>query len=249
MTAVGYLTGGGGGGGAVDSVNGETGVVVLDSTNTPPSSIGAAATVHTHDDRYFTEAEVTTSLAGKSDTTHAHDARYYTEAEVDALLAAVTTQLATKASKLIVRTLRIEEATNLTYPNTSGNWQNLTGFAVSVPVVVGDYCELTWANMYAVTTGNNFLDWHIFEGGSIVKAMSSDNATPKSEGSPWMYPGVAAFDKQPGPWGIVVTAPMIVGGLLTCRLAAKSVGTGTIYRDTTYPYTARLKNYGPADVA
>jgi hypothetical protein len=242
MTAIGYLSGGGGGGGAVDSVNGETGAVILDATNTPPVSIGAAPTVHTHDDRYFTEAEVTTSLTGKSDTIHDHDTRYFTEAEVMALLA-------TKANKLIVRTLRIEEATNLTYPNTAGAWQNLTGFAVSVPVVVGDYCELTWANMYAVTTGNNFLDWHIFENAAIVRAMSSDTATPKTEGSPWMYPGVAAFDKQPGPWGIVVTAPMIVGGLLTCRLAAKSVGTGTIYRDTTYPYTARLKNFGPADVA
>lgn len=39
---------GGGGGGGVTSVNGATGIVVLDSTNTPPASIGAAAAVHTH---------------------------------------------------------------------------------------------------------------------------------------------------------------------------------------------------------
>lgn len=42
---------------------------------------------HNHDDRYFTEAEVTTLLAGKSDTGHTHDDRYYTEAEVTTLLA------------------------------------------------------------------------------------------------------------------------------------------------------------------
>lgn len=42
---------------------------------------------HTHDDRYYTETEMDTALAGKADTGHLHDDRYYTEAEVDALLA------------------------------------------------------------------------------------------------------------------------------------------------------------------
>lgn len=42
---------------------------------------------HDHDDRYYTEAEVDSFLAGKSDTGHTHDARYYTESEVDSFLA------------------------------------------------------------------------------------------------------------------------------------------------------------------
>jgi hypothetical protein len=68
---------GGGGGGAVDSVNGETGVVVLDATNTPPASIGAAATVHTHAEGDVTglTAELdglATSVAGKANTVHTH---------------------------------------------------------------------------------------------------------------------------------------------------------------------------------
>jgi hypothetical protein len=51
---------------------------------------------HTHDDRYFTESEINSKLAGKSDTSHSHayastnhnhDSRYYTEAEVQSLLA------------------------------------------------------------------------------------------------------------------------------------------------------------------
>jgi hypothetical protein len=33
-------------------------------------------TTHTHDDRYFTETEVTTSLSGKSDTGHTHTGTY-----------------------------------------------------------------------------------------------------------------------------------------------------------------------------
>ena len=38
------------------------------------------------DDRYYTESEVDTKLAGKSDTGHTHDDRYYTESEVNSLL-------------------------------------------------------------------------------------------------------------------------------------------------------------------
>lgn len=58
--------------GSVDSVNGYPGpAVVLDAAD-----VGAAPAVHTHDDRYFTETEVNTALAGKSDTTHNHDAAY-----------------------------------------------------------------------------------------------------------------------------------------------------------------------------
>ena len=41
---------------------------------------------HTHDDRYFTETEITNKLAGKSDTGHTHDDRYYTETEIDTKL-------------------------------------------------------------------------------------------------------------------------------------------------------------------
>lgn len=95
----------GGGSGAVESVNGETGEVVLDYVDVGAASsshnhnASYAALVHTHDDRYFTESEVTTSLAGKSDTSHNHDAsyattahthdtRYYTETETDSLLTA-----------------------------------------------------------------------------------------------------------------------------------------------------------------
>src|SRR5206468_2878030 len=49
-----------------------------DHVHAMPSAadVGAAPTVHTHDDRYFTETEVTTALGGKSDTGHTHTGVY-----------------------------------------------------------------------------------------------------------------------------------------------------------------------------
>lgn len=40
------------------------------SVNITPSAIGAAASSHTHDDRYYTETEVDTKLSGKANTSH-----------------------------------------------------------------------------------------------------------------------------------------------------------------------------------
>ncbi len=47
---------------------------------------GKAGNSHTHDDRYYTEAEVNNLLGGKAGSSHTHDDRYYTEAEVNNLL-------------------------------------------------------------------------------------------------------------------------------------------------------------------
>jgi hypothetical protein len=81
-----------GGGGSSNA----TDVAYTGSTNISASNVEGALDEldaekaplnHTHDDRYFTESEVTTLLADKSDNGHTHDGRYYTEAEVDTLLA------------------------------------------------------------------------------------------------------------------------------------------------------------------
>ena len=44
---------------------------------------GKANSGHTHDDRYFTESEITTKLNGKANSSHTHDDIYYTESEID----------------------------------------------------------------------------------------------------------------------------------------------------------------------
>lgn len=64
------------------------------------ATVGAAPASHTHDDRYFTEDEVTAELAKKSNTGHTHDDRYYTETEVDnKIAAAVSSALKYKGTK------------------------------------------------------------------------------------------------------------------------------------------------------
>lgn len=50
-------------------------------------TISSSLPAHAHDDRYYTETEIDTALAGKSDTSHTHDTRYYTETEIDTALA------------------------------------------------------------------------------------------------------------------------------------------------------------------
>lgn len=59
----------------------------LDSKSLSTHTHPYAPSSHTHDDRYFTESEVTSKLSSKSDTNHTHDTRYYTEGEVDTKLA------------------------------------------------------------------------------------------------------------------------------------------------------------------
>lgn len=60
---------GGGGGGAVDSVNGETGVVVLDK-----SDVGLGNVDNTSDASKPVSTATTTALAGKASTSHSHAA-------------------------------------------------------------------------------------------------------------------------------------------------------------------------------
>ena len=55
-----------------------------DGTYQPKGSYAASG--HTHDDRYYTEAEINSKLDGKSNTGHTHDDRYYTETEIDTKL-------------------------------------------------------------------------------------------------------------------------------------------------------------------
>lgn len=87
-----------------------------------------ALLVHTHDDRYFTEAEVTALLTGYSAVGHTHDSRYYTETEVDALIAAIPALIAT-AVEAAVPIGTIKDFVSSTAPSAS--WVVMTGQTIT----------------------------------------------------------------------------------------------------------------------
>ena len=56
--------------------------------NITPSAIGASASGHTHDDRYYGKSEIDGMLEGKAEIEHNHDAYYYRKEEIDEALIA-----------------------------------------------------------------------------------------------------------------------------------------------------------------
>lgn len=50
-----------------------------------PANIGAAASIHTHDDRYYTESEINTKLNGKANSSHTHAAADITSVNASAI--------------------------------------------------------------------------------------------------------------------------------------------------------------------
>ena len=79
-----------------------------------------AASGHTHDDRYYTEAEIDGKLSGKATISHTHDDRYYTESEVD-------TKLGTKASSDHTHGLNSSSLTKTVDNVTTNSWDMVGG--------------------------------------------------------------------------------------------------------------------------
>lgn len=85
-----------------------------------PSAIGASASGHTHDDRYYTEGEIDTKLAGKSDTSHNHDSIYYKKTEVD-------TKISSAVSSVLKYKGTVESTSSLpTSGQVTGDVYNIT---------------------------------------------------------------------------------------------------------------------------
>lgn len=65
-----------------------------------PANIGASATGHNHDDKYYTETEIdakittiNTAINGKAPSGHNHDDRYYTESEINTKVTALQKEI------------------------------------------------------------------------------------------------------------------------------------------------------------
>jgi microcystin-dependent protein len=135
-----------------------------------------APNVHTHDDRYFTEVEVTNLLAGKSSTSHTHDDRYYTESEVDAKIVVINNSIAGKANTVhthddryytesevdtklatILASSDLHENSKMDLvamdPNGPGNQGPITPRLV--PIGYGDFWSNANGSIYAIHSADN----------------------------------------------------------------------------------------------
>ena len=148
-----------------------------------------AAKSHTHDDRYYTESEINTKLAGKSDTGHTHDDRYYTESEMDGKLAqkvheeTITTAIDLDTIKTTgIYHLKITSCTNHPYPVNHSTL--VVEFSIGTPyqIVMIDCQNKAWRRNYnnsSSTWGGwtelKFTDTNTWRG--IQDNLTSDSAT------------------------------------------------------------------------
>ena len=112
------------------------------------SVAGKAAASHTHDDRYFTETEVTNKLAGKSDTGHTHTKSQITDFPTS-LEGFIKSKTVTVGNITIPRSCYVEISVGLTSSDTVisaklSSWGSNTGsfsiicYARNRVFIVGD---------------------------------------------------------------------------------------------------------------
>lgn len=157
---------GGGGGGAVDSVNGQVGIVVLEADD-----VGAAPTVHTH-----AQSDVTglaTALSGKANTSHTHaiadTTGLQTALDTKAPLESPTfTGTITGITKAMVGLSNAENTSDLAKPISTATQTALDGKAAAVHTH-------TIANVTGLQTS--------LDGKMTGAASSTDNAVPRFDGT------------------------------------------------------------------
>lgn len=264
------ITGGGGGGGAVDSVNGQTGVVVLDADDVSAEPSGAVAT-HALDTTAVHGIANTANLVltgdsrlGDARTPLAHAASHADggadEISIDGAqvtsgsvaLARIPTgtggsQVAlgnhTHAPYAPAVVSEIEVGGNTT-PATNAAWTYLSAApTISLPAAVGDYVEFALTS-FMLNPGSGYYDLAVIVGGAPVRYMATGTGTPNAEGAGVFYPTPATFRGIGGIFGFVVASGDLSGGSVTVGWVNKGNGTGIIYASAANPMSWRAINYG-----
>ncbi len=116
-----------------------------------------------------------------------------------------------------------------------------TQFRCSIPAAVNDRIEISPSFM---RRGAHFLDWVILDGsGAIVYYLTTESATPPSEGSPAMYPSTS-FSYCTSSLMVTVQSGWLSGGSLTVALAHQGSSSFMVFMHTVYPALLGLKNIG-----
>jgi hypothetical protein len=214
------------------SVNGDIGpAVLLTSVNTPPASIGAAATVHVHAGEDVTAGTVATArldtgVAGTQVAlgNHTHPS---------------TGGVATSSGYIV--------AGDQILTNVGSTWTVVPGLGgLTIPAVVGDRIEIQFSFL-ARMLGTNFLDSCVTVGGVIQRAASNGTATPAVEGDPTAYRDAGDNEvRGTGPFFFTAASGDLSGGNVTFGLFFKGTGTtSVVYNSANYPFRWVAKNYGP----
>lgn len=211
-------------------------IAISDVTGLTAALSGKAPTVHTH-----VQGDVTglsASLAALTPLTTFDGL----EGRVEVLEAAP----GGGGSPAVVRRGKVTSG-NLTLAG-SGPWVAVAGGPqLALPAAVGDYVEFALTSMLGNFTVN-FLDLAVVVGGALVRFLSTDTATPASEGAPPFYSD-QTFDRYGPIFEFEVEAGDLSGGNVTVVFATSGSGGGTIYASADYPLRWRAINHGPCDVA
>lgn len=137
-----------------------------------------AASGHTHDDRYYTEAEINSKLDGKSNTGHTHDDRYYTETEIDTKLNGKANSSHTHTKSQIIDfpaslknptalTIQTNGITSAIYDGSAAKTVNITKGNIGLGNV-DNTADANKSVKYATSAGN---------ANTATKATTADSAT------------------------------------------------------------------------
>lgn len=220
------------GGSGVLSVNGDFGpTVVLDATNTPPASIGAATIVHTHAGGDIVSGTVATA---RLDT------------GTGGTQVALGNHTHPSSGGVVTRSGYVT-AGDQTLTNVGATWTVVPGLGgLTIPAVAGDRIEITLSFLGRML-GNNFLDICVTVGGVIQRAASNNTATPAIEGDPTLYREAGDNTvRGTGPWFFTAASGDLSGGNCTFGLFFRGTGTTSIvYNSANYPFRWLAKNFGP----
>lgn len=157
--------------------------------NITPSAIGASASGHTHDDRYYGKSEIDGMLEGKAETEHNHDAYYYRKEEIDeALIAPDWNQNDETAHDYIKNRPFYTGGTveNILVDNVSVTIENGEPyvFDITIPFKEGNTYKVEWnGNVYECVAYKATIDEVVWIGNATIIGEHDGNGEPFLIGS------------------------------------------------------------------
>jgi hypothetical protein len=231
--------------GNVDLQGTITGVAVSDVSGLQAALDAKSATGHTHVAANVTDlAETVQDTVGAMVVAGANVTATYNDGAGTLTIAAAG---GGGGSSMAVVRSKVTSG-NIT-PGASVPWIALAGGPTLVLAAAeGDYVE------FAVVggmwdPGASFLDLAVMVGGSAVRYLSSDTATPAIEGAPSFYADPQTYHNFGPCFEFEVGAGDLSGGNVTVGFMTRGDGGGTLFASDNYPFRWRAINHGAVSVS